>query len=96
MNKTKKNLKKIAGQNTAEYLVLLVLIAVGTIGITSYFGKSIEQKMSQVTSAISGNDAGVLSARNAATNAATGAVNDFEASGHGMDMNKNHRYSGGN
>lgn len=94
MTNTKKNLKKIAGQNTAEYLVLLVLIAVGTIGITSYFGKSIEQKMSQVTSAISGNDAGVDSGRAAAINTATQAAGTFENSRNGMDLNKELHYPG--
>ena len=89
-----KNIKKMAGQGTAEYLVLLVLIAVGTIGISSYFGKTIEHKMTQVTSAISGNDAGVASARDAATASAQGAVDTFQNTRHGMDLDKPLNYAG--
>jgi Flp pilus assembly pilin Flp len=50
------NLKRKLGQNTAEYLIMLTLIAVGSIGLVTAFGQQIRNKISMVTSAFSGDD----------------------------------------
>ncbi|MCO4792365.1 MAG: hypothetical protein KC493_01540 [Bacteriovoracaceae bacterium] len=92
MKNSNKKIKKIKGQNTAEYLILLVLIAVGSIGVSSYFGKTLEQKMTQVTSAISGNTAGVDSAQAAAIDTSEQAVELFETSSNGMKSDKTMEY----
>lgn len=43
------------GQNTAEYLIMLTLVAVASIGLFSVFGKTLRQKIAQVSGAIAGN-----------------------------------------
>ena len=52
-----RSLKSIAGQNTAEYLIMLVLISVGSIGVFSVFGGTIRNQVSSVVSAFGGKDA---------------------------------------
>ena len=48
------SLQKKLGQNTAEYLILLVLVAVGTIGIFSIFGGTLKSTLNNAIVAISG------------------------------------------
>lgn len=50
------SLKRKLGQNTAEYLIMLTLIAVGSIGLVTAFGQQIRNKISMVTAAFSGDD----------------------------------------
>ena len=50
----KVNLQKKLGQNTAEYLIMLVLIAGGSIGIFTVFGNTIRQHLGNVVSAFGG------------------------------------------
>ena len=42
------------GQNTAEYLILLVLVAVGAIAIFGAFGKSLKQQVGSAIYALEG------------------------------------------
>lgn len=42
------------GQNTAEYLIMLTLVAIGSIGLMTAFGKTIQSKIAYVSAAISG------------------------------------------
>lgn len=49
-----KKLRKKLGQNTAEYLIMLVLIAGGSIGIFSIFGTTIRHHLGNVVSAFGG------------------------------------------
>ena len=46
--------KKTLGQSTAEYLIILVLVSIGSIGIMSVFGTSVRQQLSNVVSAFTG------------------------------------------
>ena len=61
-----KSLNKQKGQNTAEYLVMLVLIAGGSIGMFTYFGTTIKAQLGNVIAAIGGsttsNDVSALGA----------------------------------
>jgi hypothetical protein len=50
----KRNLKSKLGQNTAEYLIMLTLVAIGSIGLMTAFGKTIQSKIAYVSAAISG------------------------------------------
>lgn len=50
----KTNLQKKLGQNTAEYLIMLVLIAGGSIGIFTVFGTTIRHHLGNVVSAFGG------------------------------------------
>jgi hypothetical protein len=43
-----KNKKKIRGQAMSEYLILVLLIAVGSIAATTSMGKSVFSKISQI------------------------------------------------
>ncbi len=52
-----KNLRAKKGQNTAEYLIMLVLIAVGSIGFVSAFGKTIKRQFKNSMVAIEGEGA---------------------------------------
>ncbi len=42
------------GQNTAEYLVLLILVTVMSIGVFTVFGKTIRGQISNVVAAMTG------------------------------------------
>jgi Flp pilus assembly pilin Flp len=50
-----KSFRKKLGQNTAEYLIMLTLVAVGTIGLVQVFGKQIRGKIGYVIGAMGGN-----------------------------------------
>lgn len=51
---------KIKGQSTAEYLIILVLVSIGSIGIMSIFGKSVRQQLSNVVAAFTGNESAMI------------------------------------
>jgi len=54
--KAQVQLKSKRGQNTAEYLIMLTLVAIGSIGLMTAFGKTIQSKIAYVSSAIAGNE----------------------------------------
>ena len=54
------------GQNTAEYLIMLTLVAIGSIALMTMFGKTIQAKIAYVSAAIAG-DATQYTAAKAAT-----------------------------
>jgi len=53
--KVKTSLQAKRGQNTAEYLIMLTLVVIGSIGLWTAFGKTIHGKIAYVSAAISGN-----------------------------------------
>ncbi len=79
-----KKMKSKRGQNTAEYIILLVLVAVGTIGVTSFFGQQVKLKMNQVAAAISGDNSAVDKAKTAQTTANTNNIEKINKSGNSM------------
>lgn len=50
----KSSLRKKLGQNTAEYLIMLVLVAIGSIGIFSVFGDTLKKQVKNVIVAMQG------------------------------------------
>ncbi len=54
--KAQVSLRSKRGQNTAEYLIMLTLVAIGSIGLMTAFGKTIQSKIAYVSAAISGNE----------------------------------------
>lgn len=60
---------KIRGQSTAEYLIILVLVSIGSIGIMSIFGKSVRQQLSNVVAAFTGSSADLISVNELQKNA---------------------------
>ena len=70
----KTNLKKKLGQNTAEYLIMLTLVAIGSIGLMTAFGKTIQAKISYVSAAISGDTIADTAAKTATKTKADRAV----------------------
>jgi hypothetical protein len=68
------SLKSILGQNTAEYLIMLTLVAIGSIGLMTAFGKTIQSKLAYVSSAISG-DVGNYTAAQSQTKKAAEKAN---------------------
>ncbi len=44
------------GQNTAEYLIMLTLVAIGSIGLLTAFGKQIQAKFFYLSAALSGDE----------------------------------------
>ena len=68
-----KGLKKKLGQNTAEYLIMLTLVAVGSIGLVTAFGKTIHTKLAYLSAAISGDTALYTAAQGLNRGAATAA-----------------------
>ena len=65
-----KKLKKKLGQNTAEYLIMLTLVAVGSIGLMTAFGKTIQSKLAFLSAAVSGDTAKYEEAQTLTSNAA--------------------------
>lgn len=63
------------GQNTSEYLILLTLVVIGTIGLLTAFGKQIQMKLYYVVAALSGNEEEYGNAQ-AATRAWSKVAND--------------------
>ena len=53
------------GQNTAEYLIMLTLVAIGSIALMTMFGKTIQAKIAYVSAAISGDTAEYTAAKTA-------------------------------
>jgi hypothetical protein len=53
------------GQNTAEYLIMLTLVAIGSIGLMTAFGKTIQAKIAYVSAAISGDTAAYTASQTA-------------------------------
>jgi hypothetical protein len=85
----KVNLKNKKGQNTAEYLIMLTLVAVASIGLFSVFGQTLRQKIAMVSGAISGNatvyTSGQTGADTASNTASTRGAADVGMNGIGSD-----------
>lgn len=77
--KVKHNRKK--GQNTAEYLLMLTLVVIGSITLLTAFGKTIQNKMAYVSSALSGDEATYLTSQTNVTAAAKKAVEKAKTAG---------------
>ena len=60
---------KIGGQSTAEYLIILVLVSIGSIGVMSIFGRSVRQQLSNVVSAFTGSEGDMISVNELQKNA---------------------------
>jgi hypothetical protein len=85
----KVNLNSKKGQNTAEYLIMLTLVAVASIGLFSVFGQTLRQRIAMVSGAISGNTtvytAGQTGADTASSTASTRGAADVGMNGIGSD-----------
>lgn len=85
----KANLNSKKGQNTAEYLIMLTLVAVASIGLFSVFGQTLRQKVAMVSGAISGNttvyDDGQSGADAASVTAGTRGATAVGMNGQGSD-----------
>ena len=85
----KVNLKSKKGQNTAEYLIMLTLVALASIGMFSVFGQTLRQKIAMVSGAISGNatvyTSGQTGADTASNTASTRGAADVGMNGIGSD-----------
>lgn len=76
-SKLKLNLKRKRGQNTAEYMLLLLLIGGGSIIAFKTFGKGIINRFASVTSIITGNGAIGMSSEEVKSEIGNGKV-DFK------------------
>jgi pilus assembly protein Flp/PilA len=54
--KTAKFFQSRRGQNTAEYLIMLVLVAVGSIGIFTVFGTTVRKQLYNAVAAFTGKE----------------------------------------
>lgn len=61
------------GQNTAEYILMLVLVAVGSIGVFTVFGATMRNQAASVVAAFGGDSAKFDSGQTAAASGATAA-----------------------
>ncbi|MBI2608755.1 MAG: hypothetical protein HYW47_04050 [Deltaproteobacteria bacterium] len=50
-------IKNCKGQGMIEYVILVALISVASIGIVSIFGHTVKAKLSQITAALQGRSA---------------------------------------
>jgi Flp pilus assembly pilin Flp len=67
--KTLQNRKKIRGQGMTEYIIIVALVAVAAIGVYSFFGETIRNQMSGISSEVVGTSA-TTAIGNAKTSAA--------------------------
>ena len=79
-----KSLKNKLGQNTAEYLIMLILVAVGAIGIFNLFGDTVRNQMTNVVCAFTG--AGDDNCVSTATELQESATEARKRADKGMDM----------
>ncbi len=63
--------KHITGQGMSEYLIILGLVAVGGIGVMSFFGQTVQNQVAGMSQEIAGLDA---AAEIAAAGASAGAA----------------------
>lgn len=75
-------LARQAGQGMMEYVIIVALIAVASIGIYSAFGKTLRNQTAGMAKEVSGQAANVAAATDAA-NAAAGRANDPQKEGMG-------------
>jgi Flp pilus assembly pilin Flp len=72
-----------AGQGMMEYIIIVALIAVASIGIYSAFGKTARNQTAGITKELSGNKADTDLAKESA-NSAAGRANDPQKEGMGQ------------
>lgn len=75
-------LARQAGQGMMEYVIIVALIAVASIGIYSAFGKTVRNQTAGMAQEVSGRAANITAADNSA-NAAAGRANDPQKEGMG-------------
>lgn len=68
------DLRAKRGQNTAEYLIMLTLVVIGSITLWTAFGKTIHSKIAYVSAAISGDTTEYERSQKVAVNAAKAAI----------------------
>ena len=76
--KKKANLKKKLGQNTAEYIVMLVLVVGGGVAVMSLFSGAIKSRISMATAAITGKTPEYKRSQEAGNKAGTAAAGRAE------------------
>jgi len=69
------------GQGMSEYLIILALVAIATIGAVIFFADNVREQISNLAEEIAGSDAAVaLSATHQAAATASYNLSDFTAS----------------
>ncbi|WP_025099746.1 hypothetical protein [Burkholderia sp. A1] len=73
--KNRKNLRKQLGQGMTEYIIIVALIAVSSIGVYAFFGKTVRTQTAGLAEEMSGKSAkeNIKSAQEEAGNATTDA-----------------------
>ena len=66
-----KSSKRQRGQGMSEYMIIVALIAVASIGVVGYFGDSVKNQMAGLAQEVAGNSG--ATARGAASTQATAA-----------------------
>lgn len=73
------------GQNTSEYIILLVLVVLGVVGVFGMFGTTLKAKVAQISNAISGDttkyEASQKQVEDAASKASSAASEAVKMSG---------------
>lgn len=67
------------GQGQTEYIIIVALIAVAAIGVYSFFGKTVRNQVSALSTEVSGQDsqANIANAQSSAEAATSNANNDY-------------------
>lgn len=78
------------GQGMTEYIIIVALIAVAAIGVYSFFGKTVRNQVSAISTEISGQDSGnqIQAAKDAAGDSATVADKDYNLGNYNDGANK--------
>lgn len=76
--------KKQRGQGMTEYIIIVALIAIAAIAVFSAFGGTVKAEVAQITNGLTGNQAGINTAKTRST-AAAAAANTTANKQLGMD-----------
>ncbi len=78
------------GQGMTEYIIIVALIAVAAIGVYSFFGKSVRNQVSAISTEISGVDSGeqISAAKSAAEQSSSVANRDYNLGNYNEGANK--------
>src|SRR5262245_57118716 len=70
LNKRVLTTKRQRGQGMTEYIIILALVAIAAIAVFSAFGGTVKAELAAVTNGLTGNTAGVQTARTRAVTTA--------------------------
>jgi len=61
------------GQGMTEYIIIVALVAIGAIAVYTFFGRTVQGQMAEITNGLAGSSGGVTTAKGVVTTESGGA-----------------------